>query len=84
MPIDLSQWSGALALQEVEEKPAVPLVVKYGSLEIDELGKVFTPTQVRELAANASLGGERLETSNWVTVSLQRVCSGETAPHTGH
>ncbi|RVE67859.1 hypothetical protein OJAV_G00086080 [Oryzias javanicus] len=45
MPVDVSQWSGALALQEVEEQPAGPLVEKYGSLEIDELGKVFTPTQ---------------------------------------
>lgn len=47
--MDLSQWSGSLALQEVEEKPAKPLIVKYGSLEIDELGKVLTPTQVSEL-----------------------------------
>lgn len=47
MPVDLSQWSGPLALQEVEEKPAKPLTVKYDSVEIDELGKVLTPTQVR-------------------------------------
>lgn len=46
MPADLSQWSGSLALQEVEEKPAQPLTIKYGSVEIDELGKVLTPTQV--------------------------------------
>lgn len=47
--MDLSQWSGSLALQEVEEKPAKPLTVKYDSLEIDKLGKVVTPTQVSEL-----------------------------------
>ncbi|XP_072520738.1 phosphatidylethanolamine-binding protein 1 [Salminus brasiliensis] len=47
MPVDINQWSGALALTEVDEKPAKPLTVKYGSLEIDELGKVVTPTQVQ-------------------------------------
>ena len=52
MPVDLSQWSGPLALQEVEEKPAQSLTVKYGSLEIDELGKVLTPTQV-SISANS-------------------------------
>lgn len=50
MPVDLSQWSGALALQDVEEKPSQTLAVKYESVEIDELGKVLTPTQVRHLA----------------------------------
>lgn len=49
MSVDLSQWTGSLALQEVEEKPAKPLTVKYGSVEIDELGKVLTPTQVCQL-----------------------------------
>ncbi|NP_001085626.1 phosphatidylethanolamine binding protein 1, gene 2 L homeolog [Xenopus laevis] len=47
MPVDVSQWSGALALNEVEEKPAHPLVVRYGSLGIEELGQVLTPTQVQ-------------------------------------
>lgn len=51
MPVDLSQWSGPLVLDEVEEKPAEALVVKYGSVEIDELGKVLTPTQVFPSAA---------------------------------
>lgn len=46
MPVDIEQWTGALSLTEVEEKPSKPLTVKYGSLEIDELGKVLTPTQV--------------------------------------
>ncbi|XP_067911284.1 phosphatidylethanolamine-binding protein 1 [Heterodontus francisci] len=47
MPVDLHEWSGALALDEVEEKPAQPLHVNYGAVEIDALGKVLTPTQVQ-------------------------------------
>uniref|UniRef100_A0A6J0SCF1 Phosphatidylethanolamine-binding protein 1 n=1 Tax=Pogona vitticeps TaxID=103695 RepID=A0A6J0SCF1_9SAUR len=47
MPVDLAGWGGPLSLQEVEEKPAAPLRVCYGSLEVDELGKVLTPTQVK-------------------------------------
>ena len=46
MPLDVTQWSGPLALREVEDQPARPLTVKYGPVEIDELGKVLTPTQV--------------------------------------
>lgn len=46
MPVDIEQWIGPLSLTDVEEKPSKPLTVKYGSLEIDELGKVLTPTQV--------------------------------------
>lgn len=46
MPVDLGQWNGPLSLSEVEQKPAQPLRVKYGAVEIDELGKVLTPTQV--------------------------------------
>uniref|UniRef100_A0A3B1J8N3 Phosphatidylethanolamine binding protein 1 n=1 Tax=Astyanax mexicanus TaxID=7994 RepID=A0A3B1J8N3_ASTMX len=46
MPVDLSQWSGSLALTEVDERPARPLQVQYGPVEIDKLGKVLTPTQV--------------------------------------
>lgn len=49
MPADLSQWTGALALTEVEEQPAQPLTVKYDSVEVDELGKVLKPTQVSQL-----------------------------------
>lgn len=49
MPADLSQWSGPLVLEEVEEKPAEALLVKYESVEIDELGQELTPTQVRRL-----------------------------------
>ncbi|XP_037114098.1 phosphatidylethanolamine-binding protein 1 [Syngnathus acus] len=47
MPVDVNQWGGPLQLHEVEEKPGRPLTVKYGSVEIDELGKVLTPTQVQ-------------------------------------
>ncbi|XP_036248785.1 phosphatidylethanolamine-binding protein 1 [Molothrus ater] len=47
MPVDLAKWDGPLSLSEVEQKPAQPLRVKYGSVEIDELGKVLTPTQVQ-------------------------------------
>ncbi|XP_077571780.1 phosphatidylethanolamine-binding protein 1 [Stigmatopora nigra] len=47
MPVDVNQWSGPLELQEVEDKPGQPLIVKYDSVEIDQLGKVLTPTQVQ-------------------------------------
>ncbi|TRY60264.1 hypothetical protein DNTS_030935 [Danionella cerebrum] len=47
MSVDINEWTGSLALTEVEEKPAKPLIVKYGALEIDSLGKVCTPTQVQ-------------------------------------
>lgn len=50
MTVDLSQWTGTLDLQEVEEKPLHPLTVKYGSVKVDELGKELTPTQVSQLA----------------------------------
>lgn len=46
MPVDLSKWSGPLSLQEVDEQPQHPLQVKYSGSEVDELGKVLTPTQV--------------------------------------
>ncbi|XP_029426852.1 phosphatidylethanolamine-binding protein 1 [Rhinatrema bivittatum] len=48
MPVDLEQWNGPLSLMEVAEKPTYPLRVKYGSLEIDELGQTLTPTQVQK------------------------------------
>ena len=47
MPVDLSKRSGPLSLQEVDERPQHPLQVKYGRAEVDELGKVLTPTQVK-------------------------------------
>ncbi|XP_006640242.1 phosphatidylethanolamine-binding protein 1 [Lepisosteus oculatus] len=57
MPVDLGAWNGPLALTEVEEKPAVPLAVKYGPLEIDELGKVLTPTQVQNAPTSIDWSG---------------------------
>lgn len=46
MPADISQWSGPLSLQEVDERPQHALRVAYAGVEVDELGKVLTPTQV--------------------------------------
>lgn len=57
MPVDLGLWSGPLSLTEVEQKPAHPLRVKYGSVEIDELGKVLTPTQVSRARPRVPVGG---------------------------
>lgn len=61
MPVDLSQWSGPLSLQEVDERPKHPLQVKYSGAEVDELGKVLTPTQVPEGAGGGcpAPGGRR-------------------------
>lgn len=59
MPVDLGLWSGPLSLTEVEQKPAHPLRVKYGSVEIDELGKVLTPTQVSRARPRARVCGRR-------------------------
>lgn len=76
--MDLSHWSGPLALEEVEEKPAKPLNVKYGSLEIDELGKVLTPTQVSELngVRLTSIGAASL-TIGWGPVSTKNFSSND-------
>lgn len=57
MPVELGLWDGPLSLSEVEQKPAQPLRVRYGALEIDELGKVLTPTQVS--GARRQNGGRR-------------------------
>ncbi|XP_075424202.1 phosphatidylethanolamine-binding protein 1 [Ascaphus truei] len=43
----ISRWDGPLALSEVEEKPQHTLAVSYGSVRIEELGTVLTPTQVQ-------------------------------------
>ncbi|XP_069070584.1 phosphatidylethanolamine-binding protein 1-like [Pleurodeles waltl] len=48
MPVDLSGWTGPLCLTDVDEKPMHPLRVRYGSVEVDHLGKELTPTQVKE------------------------------------
>ncbi|KAM4052663.1 phosphatidylethanolamine-binding protein 1-like [Anomaloglossus baeobatrachus] len=57
MPVDVSQWCGAVALDEVDEKPAQPLSVSYGPLVIEELGQVVTPTQVQNRPTNISWEG---------------------------
>uniref|UniRef100_G3U352 Phosphatidylethanolamine-binding protein 1 n=1 Tax=Loxodonta africana TaxID=9785 RepID=G3U352_LOXAF len=57
MPVDLSKWSGPLSLQEVDERPQQPLQVKYGGAEIDELGKVLTPTQVKNRPTSIAWDG---------------------------
>uniref|UniRef100_A0A8C7DYN3 Uncharacterized protein n=1 Tax=Naja naja TaxID=35670 RepID=A0A8C7DYN3_NAJNA len=55
MPVDLSGWGGTLSLPEVEDKPVRPLRVRYGSVEIEELGQVLTPTQVVKAASKSRL-----------------------------
>ena len=57
MPVDLSKWSGPLSLQEVDEWPQHPLQVKYGGAEVDELGKVLTPTQVKNRPTSITWDG---------------------------
>lgn len=57
MPVDLGKWSGPLSLQEVEERPQHALHVKYTGTEVDELGKVLTPTQVPKGAGGAAARG---------------------------
>ncbi|XP_056146990.1 phosphatidylethanolamine-binding protein 1 [Lampris incognitus] len=57
MPVELDQWTGPLALTEVEEKPSHALSVKYGSAEIDDLGKVLTPTQVQSRPTSIEWAG---------------------------
>nr|XP_028566497.1 phosphatidylethanolamine-binding protein 1-like [Podarcis muralis] len=47
MPQSLSAWDGPLCLAEVDEKPARPLRVCYGAVELRELGQELTPTQVQ-------------------------------------
>ncbi|KAL0979040.1 hypothetical protein UPYG_G00179720 [Umbra pygmaea] len=57
MQVDLSQWTGDISLTEVDEKPANVLRIKYGSVEIDELGKVLTPTQVQSRPTSITWDG---------------------------
>lgn len=57
MPVDISKWSGPLSLQEVDEAPQHPLQVKYTGTEIDSLGKVLTPTQVKNRPASIEWDG---------------------------
>ena len=78
MPVDLSKWSGPLSLQEVDERPQHPLQVKYTGAEVDELGKVLTPTQVPEGGGRVSAPG--LEASGEGTQRRWEGCSGLCAP----
>ncbi|XP_043304373.1 phosphatidylethanolamine-binding protein 1-like [Cervus canadensis] len=57
MPVDLGKWSGPLSRQEVDERPQHPLQVKYGGAEVDELGKVLTPTQVKNRPTSITWDG---------------------------
>ena len=41
----------------MDERPQHPLQVKYGGAEVDELGKVLTPTQVPKGGGDAATGG---------------------------
>lgn len=59
MPVDLGKWSGPLSLQEVDEQPQHPLQVRYAGAEIDELGKVLTPTQVPRAAGERRAAAAR-------------------------
>lgn len=81
MPVDLAKWDGPLSLSEVEQKPAHPLRVKYGSVEIDELGKVLTPTQVSSARLCArglarQNGGMRSALWRWRSGSCRRSLTG--------
>ncbi|OWK14367.1 PEBP1 [Cervus elaphus hippelaphus] len=60
MPVDLGKWSGPLSRQEVDERPQHPLQVKYSGAEVDELGKVLTPTQVPRVEGVQLLEAGRL------------------------
>ncbi|XP_005993360.2 phosphatidylethanolamine-binding protein 1 [Latimeria chalumnae] len=57
MPVDVSQWTGPLVLNEVDGQPAHALRVKYGAVELDELGKELTPTQVQGRPTSISWDG---------------------------
>ncbi|EHB12053.1 Phosphatidylethanolamine-binding protein 1 [Heterocephalus glaber] len=57
MPADVSKWTRPLSLQEVVEQPKHPLWVTYCGVEVDKLGKVLTPTQVRKRPTNISWDG---------------------------
>nr|KAF6282611.1 phosphatidylethanolamine binding protein 1 [Myotis myotis] len=70
MPVDLSQWSGPLSLQEVDERPKHPLQVKYSGEEVDELGKVLTPTQVKNRPTGISWDG--LDSSKLYTLVYEQ------------
>ncbi|CAO2606992.1 Phosphatidylethanolamine-binding protein 1 [Lemmus lemmus] len=49
MPVDISKWAGPLSLQEVD--------VTYAGVELEELGQVLTPTQVKNRPSSISWDG---------------------------
>ncbi|KAE8635376.1 hypothetical protein XENTR_v10002595 [Xenopus tropicalis] len=65
MLVDISQWNGPLALQEVEEQPKYPLKVAFGSVCVEELGQVLTPTQVQHCP---NIEWESMDSSKLYTV----------------
>lgn len=46
MPVNIEEWNGHLQLHDVDEKPEKPLDVKFGSVCVEKLGQILTPTQV--------------------------------------
>ncbi|KAJ8786105.1 hypothetical protein J1605_006539 [Eschrichtius robustus] len=56
-PLDLSKWPGPLSLQEVDNRPQHPLQVQNGGAEVDELGEVLTPTQVKNRPTSIAWDG---------------------------
>ncbi|KAG8145923.1 hypothetical protein E2320_012374 [Naja naja] len=69
MPVDLSGWGGTLSLPEVEDKPVRPLRVRYGSVEIEELGQVLTPTQWHHFLVT-NMRGNDISSGNVLSDSL--------------
>ncbi|ERE82355.1 phosphatidylethanolamine-binding protein 1 [Cricetulus griseus] len=58
MPVDISQWSRPLSLQEVDEHPQHGLPGDgYAGVEVHELGKVLMPTQVKNRPSSISWDG---------------------------
>ncbi|KAM7340698.1 hypothetical protein ACRRTK_001313 [Alexandromys fortis] len=57
VPADISQWSRPLSLQRVDERPQHALRVAFAGVEVDELGKVLTPTQVQNRPSSISWDG---------------------------
>ncbi|EDL10551.1 phosphatidylethanolamine binding protein 2, isoform CRA_a [Mus musculus] len=57
MPTDMSMWTGPLSLHEVDEQPQHLLRVTYTEAEVEELGQVLTPTQVKHRPGSISWDG---------------------------
>ncbi|EHB17499.1 Phosphatidylethanolamine-binding protein 1 [Heterocephalus glaber] len=57
MPADISKWTRTMSLQEVEEQPKHPFRATYSKVKVDKLGKVLTPTQVKNRPTSISWDG---------------------------